>query len=493
MISIVACQSVSSKPDEAPLASQSSPSLLKSKDQWQDLCAKENVEVYCWFLDNSKLKTQDFKARVPVMQGATSSTATQVVMTVGKAQSLLHIYLYDRALQQVFQPSKRKVAQREFSEFKNIQVYFDNLKNKTTYELVIADEDGHLIDEREISTLDETDQKMKFAVISCSDDNFKSEEVDKIWQELNDTQLPVIFAIGDNVYADKKNGQVINPMTEEILWQRHVDTRQTLNIFKMHRLTPFISVWDDHDFGLNDGTRTFPLRDKSLQTFKDFYAQENIPNVFENGPGVSSQFVFAGQKFILMDARYFRSVNKPTAAWDKLGDALKNYTKAPVLEDIAADETHFGAEGEAWLYQNLDKDDQPTWLISGDQFFGAYHIFESYEGSHPTSFKSFTDKLKTTKSHVVFVSGDRHLSEVMEIEKAVLDYPTYEITSSPMHSTVTDKGWEVFKNPRQILGHSGLYNYTLIESEVQNKVMNFKLMDLSSDHKSLYEKSLSIQ
>ena len=46
----------------------------------------------------------------------------------------------------------------------------------------------------------------------------------------------------------------------------------------------------------------------------------------------------------------------------------------------AKDQTHFGAEGERWLSEQLAQSKEPTFLVSGDQFFGGYHPFESYRG-----------------------------------------------------------------------------------------------------------------
>src|SRR5690606_32127208 len=119
---------------------------------------------------------------------------------------------------------------------------------------------------------------------------------------------------------------------------------------------------------------------------------------------------------------------------------------------------------QAWLFTEL-AGSTPTWLISGDQFFGGYHAYESYEGRHPRSFQAFLRRLKSQSAPVVFLSGDRHLAEIMEIPESLLGFRTFEITTSPIHAKVYDDPWKEFPNPRQIEGVAGVLNYAILETD----------------------------
>jgi hypothetical protein len=196
----------------------------------------------------------------------------------------------------------------------------------------------------------------------------------------------------------------------------------------------------------------------------------------------------AGQRFLLIDNRYFRSVDKILPEIQKNNEAQVLPVKA-VGQDY---ETHFGKEGEDFLFKYLNSDKTPTWLVSGDQFFGAYHTFESYEGNHPDSFRNFLKQLKKAKSKVVFVSGDRHLSELMEIGKEEIGYSTFEVTSSPIHARNNPVAWAHDRNPMQLAGATGMFYFSLIESEVLKNKLHFKLTAFTSKKSKLYERNLVV-
>lgn len=136
---------------------------------------------------------------------------------------------------------------------------------------------------------------------------------------------------------------------------------------------------------------------------------------------------------------------------------------------------------DQWLAKLLDQGGSDVaWLITGDQWFGAYSPFESFESNQPNDFKKFMARLKEQGGRVAFISGDRHASEISKIEKPLLGYETLEVVSSPIHAKVYPSNWTDFPNPRQIAATAEAFNYVLIESRVDNqkwemKIRNFKL------------------
>lgn len=466
--------------------------LLNQPDQWSTQCQTSKNDLLCWLSDKKNVKTVTEENRLPIQQGVTSDHVVQLAITIAKTESDLVIRLFDRNHKLLIAPIRQREAIRDFSDLKNILVSFDGLTPGQTYELIVAAKDGELLDEREVSTLPAAIKKLKFAVVSCANDEFYPKGGAELWSGLWTAQPQFILEIGDNVYADVKDGKALNPITERNIWDRYIETRSLLNIYKKHKLIPIVAIWDDHDYGYNDGDRTFALKDKSLQIFKDFFAQDDISQIFQNGPSNSSMYTVGGQRFLFMDDRYYRSVNKPSSAFIK----NKGYAAYPVKSDNETYETHFGKEGEAFIDKYINEDQKPTWLISGDQFFGNYHNFESYEGNHPNSFRKFISQLKLAKAKIVFVSGDRHVSEIMKISKSDLGYKSYEITSSPIHSRSDPKSWDVDKNPRQIAGAAGVYNYTIVESEVSKNKLKFKVSTYKNSNATkenlLYDKALEV-
>ena len=114
-----------------------------------------------------------------------------------------------------------------------------------------------------------------------------------------------------------------------------------------------------------------------------------------------------------------------------------------------------------------------NWLVSGDQFFGGYQPRDSFQGDHPKAFKDFLGAIKKTKKKFLFVSGDRHMSEVMKIPKSFLGYESYEITSSPIHSSVYPGASQEYKNPLRMSSVDGKWNYVIVDvdgSSYPNKI-----------------------
>jgi phosphodiesterase/alkaline phosphatase D-like protein len=275
----------------------------------------------------------------------------------------------------------------------------------------------------------------------------------------------LLFMIGDNVYPDKGLGY--NKATPpETLWSRYVETRNTLEIYFAQELIPIIATWDDHDYGINDGDRKYPYKEESKKTFFSFFAQEQSEGTTyeSSGLGVASLLKGFGFQFYLMDDRYFRSAPQE-----------------------ANTETHWGIEQENWLNSHLKQDKSPAWILNGDQFFGAYHKFESYEGRHPENFKKLLGQWKNLKTPLVLLSGDRHLAELMAISKKEFGQNTFEITSSAIHAKTFPDAWKDSPNPRQMAGASGFFNYAVIEATSKPK-FSFDVTAYGPEEKVLFEK-----
>ncbi len=448
-------------------------------NSWEKMCIKDKIEVGCWLTGSFDHVAVESK-RIPILRGPSSTTETQFVITVSKNDDPLVYRIFDRKARSILVPYKVSEAQRDFSGFKNIHLLFNNLKPETEYEFLVASDSGAVVDERKFKTWPKKMKSVDFAVASCMDDFYLKQGGEQIWNEMLDWQPQALLLIGDNVYATKRDGKPIIPMSLKDLWGRYVDGRLSMPLFKRYILVPTYAVWDDHDYGAKDGDRDFELKDQSLKIFRDFYSHEPLLNTYENGPGAGSVFTIANQRFILADDRFFRTA-----------DARVKPGEDP--QSVNSEQTHFGEQGENWIFKNLNASVKPTWLISGDQFFGAYHEFDSYEGVHPKSFVRFLALLRHVKSKVIFISGDRHLSEFMKIEKEILGYPTYEITSSGLHAKTYPGAWDKTKNPRFFRGESGVFNYTMIRSEiVGGKSLNMQVSSYKLNKELIYKELVNI-
>lgn len=404
---------------------------------------------------------------LPVVQSVTSDTQARFVILVPKSESPLYFVRRGESFTQL----KPERSERSYSKQATDQVEAFDLALKQNYELLILSPAGELWDKREFRALDVKRKRGRIAVISCSDEHMR-EMADKMWPQVLQQKPDVLLMIGDNVYADHLEEKRWGDTTAEVVWERYVRNRSSLPLYMAPQLIPVLATWDDHDFGRNDADRTYAYKEQSLETFLSFFAQRKPGPGFERGPGVASWWSAFGIQIGLLDGRFFRSPNKL---------------------DLP-DQTHFGPEQEKWINDHLKTVQTPVWLVSGDQFFGGYHGFESYEGSHPKSFQAQLGEWRKSKAPIVFVSGDRHLSEIIKVPESVLGYPTYEITSSAIHAKVFADAFERFPNKNQLIGVAGVYNYSIVElMRAERGLQQLSVQAFGPDQKLLYQKTLTVR
>ncbi len=400
---------------------------------------------------------------LPILQGATTDSGTELILLLEPNQRP-QFFFWDVTRNALIEPFSISSVPLPLNQGEVVRLRYEGLVLGNNYLLQVVGASGDLIDGRKLRTLDLQKRQARFAVASCMQDEHPLQN--QMWSELLSHEPELILLIGDNVYADSTMPKG-TPAPPDTLWKRYLENRKALSLYRVPQLVPVLAVWDDHDFGQNDADRTYPYRMDALKVFRTFFGEAEFPGVFDRGPGVSSRLAAFGQRFFLLDDRTYRS--------------------PPAEKKL---QTHFGVDQEAWLFTDLATG-QPAWLISGDQFFGAYHRYESYEGRHLESFQRFLKRLRTQRSPVLFVSGDRHLAELQEIQPEVLGYKTYELTTSSIHADVYPNPWLAEPNPRQLHGAFGVNNYALIESEIGETFrVHFKVY--GPDKKRLFSQSAEL-
>lgn len=426
---------------------------------------------------------------LPMSQGFTTKKATQIAVlvnkktqyqyfvfepsqlsllkTVGKAWSDLDQKEILKGINSKVSISVAKKVTRSFSDKAVETLFIKGLDLGKIYSLFVVGKkkctDKHcikkcgkfcnvLIDKREFKSLNTDKKEVKMAVASCSA-TYLYDVQRRIWTEILQKKPDVVLLLGDNVYVDRYiNGRSVS--TKKDFWIRYTEMRKSLNLYKTKTLVPIFAIWDDHDYGINDGDKNFLWKKESKKVFQTFFAQKPMGSVFEKGPGVSFVVKAFGQRLFFMDNRSFRTPNKN----DK-----RNKLKFKKVEY----ETHWGKKQESWLFSQLQTSVTPSWLIDGGQFFGGYLPWESYEASHPNNFKNvFIKNIKKSKAAVAFLSGDRHFFEFSKISKAELGFTSYEVTSSGVHTRLYPALWVKYYNKRQIFGKAMFYNYAILNSKL---------------------------
>ena len=416
--------------------------------------------------ETNQLQSGSFKG-LSILQGATDETSTQISIVVPVKQEF-HYKLTDGSRE--IPASVQKRITRKTSEWAVDRLKYKGLQIGRSYELQVRNAKGELIDERELRSLHRASTKVRFVLVSCLDDTYVVEQK-QMWEEATGFEPQLIIMNGDTIYADKRIGPYVGPASIDTVWDRHVETRNILELYRMKKLIPILAAWDDHDYGLNNGDATYAEKVESKKVFESFFAQEAIPGVLEKGPGISSIYTGFGQRFILTDDRTFRSKD--------------------VDEGISPEaETHWGAEQEKWIVTRLNEKKFGTWLFNGDEMFGGYaKPFESYEGNHPHSFKKMIKQIMAAKSAVVFGTGDRHLIEMMRIAKSEYGYETFELVTSAMHAKVFPSTWDKYPNPRQVEGATMKFNYMVIDSSAIPGGLEFEVQGMGQGKDVLFKRT----
>lgn len=385
--------------------------------------------------------------RFPVLQGATSFTKTQI--NVMAAEDIV-----------ITVPGGKvsvTIVEKPYSIWKAYRVVVENLFPDSDYELQISSPEGIILSTRNFSTLTPGKRRAKVALVSCTRDT-KAEFQSPMWQSLIQTKPDLMFLLGDNVYVDDETNDNHDPLSEERLWRRYVETRLTLDLFHMQNLIPTLATWDDHDYGLNNAYGETPYREASTYVFQTLFAQDALMPEVTWGPGVAVSFSAYGQRFYLMDSRSFRT--------------------EPLIG-----KNHWGTAQDEWMLGNLASAADPGWILSGSQIFGGYREGWGFEKTHPELLKKILKQISKIEAPVLFGSGDVHYSEVMKIESELLGYETIEITSSSMHSKASQPR---VGNQRRVVS-TGEYNFVLAEVDVVDKALNMNLRSYGSGTNQFFE------
>ena len=388
-----------------------------------------------------------------VWQGLTSKNETLISVLSKASQPLSH------SLEHPSLGSHPLRVSKKIQSFKDKIEHFAlrGLKPGEDYFFVIKNKRGKVVDKRVFQTRGLNQAALTFGAASCMNDKWRGQG--PIWSELLSFKPDMVFLIGDNIYAD----QYIYSVSMENLSRRYKETLRTLNLYKSKRLVPILAIWDDHDYGLNNGDKHFKYKKEMQKLFRGFFFLPEEGPHLERGPGVSFLLKTKYQKFFFMDDQSFRDSFKEGSLW--------------------------GKAQEHWLTEGLSLSPKPSWIISGSQIFGRHHVFESYEKDFPNSFKKMMKKIGESKSPALFLTGDRHLSELQKIKMGPLS--TFEITTSPIHAGVYSA-----KPPENSKRHlhfvSGKLNYALIKSHAGEGGLEVFVQVYGKGKNLLYSETLNL-
>ncbi|MFP6615618.1 MAG: alkaline phosphatase D family protein, partial [Candidatus Hydrogenedentota bacterium] len=280
-----------------------------------------------------------------------------------------------------------------------------------------------------------------------------------VYEAMAFEQADIAVFVGDNTYFTVGEGDwsTSGPIGDwnsiEQMISRHMRTRTNPYLQNLLRNTPNYGIWDDHDYGPNNSDRELESKEEALDIFKAVWA-----NPYFGTPktrGVFSKFRRGPADIFLMDDRYHKYV--------------KNGRHPNVS---AEDAVIWGDDQLEWLCNELKRSKAPVKIIAnGTQVISKDGRGEGHFNEAPEEIAKLMAFLKKNKiGGVVFLSGDRHITEVLRLEQE--DGPSLvEFTSSPFQqgqaASVLDRD-----HPTHVWAMRG-NSYGLVTIEVGNNGEGF--------------------
>jgi len=241
-----------------------------------------------------------------------------------------------------------------------------------------------------------------------------------ILKTIEKKELDLFMFIGDNVYGDQKDGEL------DKLIRTYKQQYNNLENFLKNVSTEFI--WDDHDFGLNDGGSNYRYKDRAKELFLETWKiPSQDPRRLRDGLYFDKMIEKNGLKvhLIFLDNRTFKSEWKLTDEFNKEG-------KERYVEDFDPDKTLLGKKQWQWLKDKLNEDSNIKIILSSLQILSLGHGWESWDKLPLERERLFNLIDEYNVSNLFILSGDRHRGGFYRY-KTDDNNDIYEFTSSSLN------------------------------------------------------------
>ncbi len=257
-----------------------------------------------------------------------------------------------------------------------------------------------------------------------------------IYETMASQKTPFMLWLGDNWYTRE-----VDYADRWGLWKRASRDRSLPILQPFLKSMSHIAIWDDHDYGPNDMGKSFILKETSREVFQSYWMN---PSYGMNNQGVYTKWSYSDVDFFLMDDRWWRSAD----------DSKDSIAGVP-----NPSKRMWGAEQFEWLKNSL-LSSKATFkiILNGSQLLNPVSPYDKLL-DFPAEYQELMDFLQLQKINgILFMSGDRHHSEVIKIDR-VGTYPLYDITVSPLTSGTHIFGGPEKNNPYRVLGIDQKQNF----------------------------------
>ncbi len=312
------------------------------------------------------------------------------------------------------------------------------------------------------------DSKNHSATIAFGSCN-KSDMPQPLWPQIQNDNPDIWIWLGDNIYGDTNDMGVLASKYER---QNKHESYASLKA-----KTEIIGIWDDHDYGINDGGKGYQQKKESQQLMLDFL-DEPKQSVRRNQEGIyttyNKKWGKLHVKFILLDTRYHR-------------DTIYKSENGYIPNENG---TILGDTQWQWLTKTLKESKADMNIIASSiQVIPSEHKYEKW-ANFPKERKRLFELIVTSQAKgVLLLSGDRHIAEVSKLHLKGMNYPLYEITSSGLTHTWKKPGEE--NNATRVSPLLINENYGLLKMRKKKKSVFVEVLLKGKDNEILYQQSIN--
>ena len=300
----------------------------------------------------------------------------------------------------------------------------------------------------------------RIALGSC----FHPSQDGAIFDEITAAKPDLFLFIGDNVYAQDESP---DPALKS-LRQAYARLAAVESFSNLRRQIPVLTVWDDHDYGLNEAGGDWPGKHFSESLYEYAWAIDE-EDARVSRPGVYFERVLGRDgrtlQLIFLDTRFFRT--PLTINTEPSGGRY--------LQSQDENQSFLGTTQWLWLEQRLDRPADLTIIITSNQLIADGHGWEAWRTMPKERERLY--RLIEDRDNIIVVSGDRHAAAIYERDGLL------EMTASslnrPLTSFVPNPGIE--PGPYRIGDPYFLANYGLIDIDWDAGSVSLNIMDGNSE------------
>jgi alkaline phosphatase D len=234
----------------------------------------------------------------------------------------------------------------------------------------------------------------KYGLGSCLDQDLEQ----PIWSAIEKKNIDGFIFLGDNVYGDQGSGELGK------LKKAYKKQKQKLPSW-LGKEKKVIAIWDDHDYGKNDGGGEYKNKKEAQELFLDFWEiPSNDLRRTREGIYFEELQIIEGMnvQIIGLDTRYFRS--------ELMGK------KNVYLPNNDPSASILGPQQWEWFNRILEKSEADIVIIlSSIQILATNHPYEKW-GNFSFDRQKLLQKIEKLSENktIIAISGDRHRAGIYQ-------------------------------------------------------------------------------